>query len=152
MANTRQFLAAILTVLLVSIPVKGFSQQDEALIKYRQNLMKGQAGHLGAMFGIVKGGTGRSTDLPVHARALYELLGMVVPAFEHRTSGGKTRAKPELWNDFTDFKQKAGDAENAADQVLKAVASGDNGSLGKALGAMGEACKACHKKYRAKKK
>jgi len=148
----RKIVTLIAAMLLVSLPVVGFSQSDAAAIKYRRSLMKGQTGHLGAMFGIVKGGVGRATDLAVHARALQELTGMLVPAFEQDTMGGETRAKSEIWDDFNAFKSKAADAEKAATGIVRAVESGNRAVLGKALGGMGKACKGCHKKYREKQK
>jgi len=146
-----RIVAFITSLMLMSLPVVGFSQSDAAAIKYRRAVMKGQAGHLGAMFGIVKGGAGRASDLSAHARALHELTGMIESAFKQDTMGGKTRAKSKIWDDYEAFKAKAAAADKASGGIVQAVQSGDQDAIGKALGAMGKACKACHKKYRKKK-
>ena len=129
-----------------------FAAGDEAVIKYRQSLMKGQSGHLGALFGIVKGGAGSREHMAVHAQALAAVSGMLIVGFEQRTEGGKTRAKPDIWSDWDGFKKAAMDMEKATADVKTAVASGDDEAIGAALGAAGDGCKGCHKKFRAKKK
>jgi cytochrome c556 len=125
---------------------------DEAVIKYRQAIMKGHGAHLGAMFQIVKGGAGKSSDLTAHAHALHEVSKMIPEAFSQRTEGGKTEALVEIWDDASGFKSKASDMEKMAGAVLAAVKAGDKEKIGKALGEAGDGCKACHKEYRKKKK
>ena len=124
---------------------------DEAVIKYRQAVMKGQSAHLGAMFQIVKGGAGNADQLKAHAHGLDELSKMIPSAFSQRTDGGKTEAKSEIWDDAAGFKKVAADMEKAADDLLAAVESGDEAAIGKALGAAGDGCKGCHKTYRVQK-
>lgn len=124
---------------------------DQAVVKYRQAVMKGHGAHLGAMFQIVKGGAGSPEQLAAHAHGLHEVSKMIVPAFAQRTEGGKTEAKPEIWDDADGFKAKAADMEKAAAQVVAAAESGDQAAVGNALVAAGDGCKACHKEYRVKK-
>lgn len=146
---TRALVAGVLVAGVFAGPVQAAG--DEAVMKYRQALMKGQSGHLGAMFQIVKGGAGKRADLAFHAKSLEALSAMSGDAFSQQTSGGKTRAKDEIWSDAAAFSKVVTDMEEAAAGVVAAVTSGDDAAIGKALGAAGEGCKGCHKKFRTKK-
>jgi cytochrome c556 len=65
---------------------------------------------------------------------------------------GKTGAKPEIWQNPQDFVAKAGDFQKAA-QAFGAAAGGSDANAIKARFAdLGDSCKACHDKYRAKMK
>ncbi|NEV61934.1 c-type cytochrome [Thiorhodococcus minor] len=61
----------------------------------------------------------------------------------------KTRVKPELFENMQDVGKLAGDFKTAADNLAEAAAGGDAGAVKTAFGDLGQACKACHKKYRA---
>jgi cytochrome c556 len=61
---------------------------------------------------------------------------------------GKTAAKPEIWQNYTDFSAKMSDFQKAA-QALNRDASGSDVAAIKARFAdLGGTCKACHDKYR----
>ncbi len=134
--------------LLAVVATTGAQGDRDALIKYRQALMKAQSGHLGAMFQIASGKAGQQSDLQAHAHGLAEVSKMLKGAFKTATQGGKTKAKADIWKNWSDFEQKAGSMEQAAADVLAAVKSGDTSAVGAKLGDAGDTCKACHKKYR----
>ena len=68
-----------------------------------------------------------------------------IPAkFETQSSDPKSKAKPELWANFADFKKDAG-ALNAAATALD-VASVETLQAG--ISAVGGVCKDCHTEYR----
>jgi cytochrome c556 len=87
----------------------GLSAQSEPedLIKYRQNLMRAQAGHLGAMVQIINGGAALRSQLPLHARNLHTLTGFLVNVFPEDSDFGETRAREEIWEDFDAFSEAA---------------------------------------------
>lgn len=62
---------------------------------------------------------------------------------------GDTKARPEIWAKFDDFKAKAGGLGTAGENLAAAAKSGDMNKLKAAFGAAGGACKACHDDYRA---
>ena len=66
-------------------------------------------------------------------------------------SGGKTRAKPDIWENADDFSQKIEAFKKSTADFLAAAKSGGAAKAGAKLGAVGDSCKGCHKKYRAKK-
>lgn len=124
---------------------------DEPVIKYRQNIMKSVGGHTGAIAQIVKGESPHKSHLVSHAQALRDLVSMVPDAFDQKTSGGKTRAKPDIWTDASGFREAANDAAAATKAFAEAAASGDDGAVGEKLKAVFDGCKGCHKNYREKK-
>jgi cytochrome c556 len=65
---------------------------------------------------------------------------------------GKTRAKPDIWQNAQDFSSKMHNFQLAARAFDAAARSGDMNAI-KARGAdLGGGCKACHDKYRAEEK
>ena len=62
--------------------------------------------------------------------------------FDHESS-----AKPEIWANMADFKAKAAALKTASAAAMKVA--GDKAALSAALANLGNACKACHQKYKA---
>ena len=141
---------AVLIAAVVGAPlVAGASEEGE--VKYRKAIMKGIAGHAGAIAEIAKGNVGHTGHLQGHAHALVELSQLVPSAFKNNAMGFKTTAKEEVWSDWAGFDSKAGDLERASLAVVEAAKSGPGAVKGK-LGDLFDTCKACHKEYRVKKK
>jgi cytochrome c556 len=61
---------------------------------------------------------------------------------------GKTGAKPEIWQNPEDFTAKLRNFQAAAKTFNAAAASGDLNAIKAHAGDLGQACKACHDKYR----
>lgn len=60
----------------------------------------------------------------------------------------KTRAKPEIWANWSDFEAKVKGLDDAAGALTAAVATNDPAAIQAATKAVGGACKACHELYR----
>jgi len=150
----RTFTKAIVMIgSAVALTVGGalsVSADDKAYIKYRQSAMKAMSGHISGAVAIIKGQVPYKDDLVTHVTGLRDTTKVLPNAFKQKTSGGKTRAKDDIWEDADDFKQKVMALQTAAEDFLAAAKSGPE-AAGAKLGAVGEACKGCHKKYRAKK-
>jgi len=126
--------------------------QDAAkVIKYRQSahfLLGWNIGPIGAM---VKG------DIPFDAEAarlratrLAQIAPMIAEGYPPGSdSGAPTKAKPGIWENMADFKQKAAALVETTGKLEAAAATGDLEQIGPALGAVGNACKACHDQYKA---
>jgi cytochrome c556 len=65
---------------------------------------------------------------------------------------GKTGAKPEIWQDPKDFAAKLSAFQKAAQAFNLASSSSDLTSIHARFTELGQACKACHDKYRAEMK
>ena len=63
---------------------------------------------------------------------------------------GKTGARPEIWQNPRDFSTKLAGFQSAAKSFADAANGNDVAAIKARLGPMGEACKACHDKYRSK--
>ena len=74
----------------------------------------------------------------------------VARAFGPGTDKGKTRAKPEIWENTDDFLEKYGNFKAAAAGLAEAAETGDKGTIAAAFKETGGACKACHDEYKAK--
>lgn len=142
------FMKAALVAVTMGVPL-ALAASDEGDIKYRQAVMKGIAGHAGAISQIAKGNVSHTDALASHANALLELSKMVPAAFKNKTSGDSA-AKPEVWSDRSGFEGKATDLQDGAMAVADAASAGPE-AVGAKLNALFDACKGCHKDYRVKK-
>jgi cytochrome c556 len=61
---------------------------------------------------------------------------------------GKTGAKPEIWQNPQDFASKLRNFQTAAATFNQAAMSGELNLIKAKWGELGQACKACHDKYR----
>ena len=122
----------------------------EHVIKYRQNLMKAVGGHIGNIALLVKGQVDYSDGLATDAQAIVDLLENSGIAFPEGTADGKSRAKPEIWQDRAKFDTALEDSIGKARALAAAAGGGDMAAVGAALGALGKSCGACHKSFRIK--
>jgi cytochrome c556 len=73
--------------------------------------------------------------------------GYWAPGSDNGALGDETRALPALWQEGSKAGEFSGQLAEAAD-ALAAVAGDGQEALGPAVGALGQACNACHKEYR----
>ncbi len=151
----KTFAKAIVTIgsaiALTAGTALSVSADDSNFIKYRQSAMKAMSGHMVGAAAIIKGKVPYKDDLVAHVTALNETTKVLPNAFKQKTSGGKTRAKPEIWENSADVQQKIKNLQMAVADFLSAAKSGGVEAAGGKMKAVGQACGACHKKYRAKK-
>jgi cytochrome c556 len=65
---------------------------------------------------------------------------------------GKTRAKPEIWQNPQDFAAKLSAFQKASQAFHATAAGGDLNAIHASFANLGQSCKACHDKYRAEEK
>lgn len=65
-------------------------------------------------------------------------------------TGHNTKALPEIWSDNAGFQKNAATLGEAAGKFVVAVKANDADGAAAGFKAMGEACGACHRGYRAK--
>lgn len=71
------------------------------------------------------------------------------PAGSGAETGLKTKAKPAIWADAAGFHEAQARLQREADLMTKVVETGDAAAMQKQARALGQACQACHQKYRA---
>jgi cytochrome c556 len=64
--------------------------------------------------------------------------------------GNNTKALPAIWTDTAGFQKDANDMAEAADKLAELAKAGDADGVATQIKAVGEACAACHRTYRAK--
>ena len=105
-------------------------------MKSMSDMMKGKRPYDGEAF------AGYADDLA--KAATLDLM----PGFPEESDSGDTDARPDIWLDFDDFKQKFQDLRKASRSLSETAAGGDKAAMGEALGKTGKACKACHDKFK----
>ncbi|ROR35194.1 c-type cytochrome [Inmirania thermothiophila] len=124
--------------------------QDQ--IDYRQAGMKALGGHMASMAAVVRGKVEHTAHLKVHARALAETATLLLDLFPEGSDLGETNAKPEIWDNWDDFKAKAETLQRESAELARLAEAGDLTAFKQQFGKVGKACKGCHDDYRKEKK
>jgi cytochrome c556 len=119
---------------------------------YRQSLFALLGANFGPMTSMVKGEMhwnqarfiGWTDDL---ARAA-ELD--IMRGFPAGSGIGRTRAKPEIWDNLEDFEAKIADLRKETALMAEVARSSDRKALIKQFQRTGGTCKACHDEYKSK--
>ncbi|MEQ9463223.1 MAG: cytochrome c [Haliea sp.] len=74
----------------------------------------------------------------------------ILRGFPEGSEKGTTRAQPEIWSNMEDFASKFDTLKAEAATLQTTVAGGDRGAIAQQVGAVGQACKACHDEYKSK--
>ena len=118
----------------------------------RVDKMKEIGKNLGAIGKVAKGEMAYSPAIIANAEALVHLSKDVEKLFPEGSGGPDTRAKPEIWQKWSEFVAASQDFEDATPGLVTATKSGDVGQIKAAVGAVGKTCGGCHKPFRAPKK
>ena len=122
-------------------------------IKTRQQGLK----DLGAAFKLVRDQV--KTDSPdtdkikvaaVNVKKVADEIATWFPQGSGPEAGVKTAAKPEIWSNADGFTAARNKFIEQADKFVQAANSGDVNAIGGQTKALGEACGACHDKFRVK--
>ncbi len=132
-------------VLMISSQL--FAQAD--VIEQRQKLMKSNSEAAKA----IKAAAEAKDNATIEAKAK-DIMGnseKIVGLFPKGSTTGKTKAKPEIWEKSEDFREAAKHLGKAAGQLSAAAKSGNDADVSVKVKALGDACGACHKVFRAEK-
>ena len=78
-------------------------------------------------------------------------MGALYPAGSDQGTGfHPTRTKPEFFQNMEEVGKMAGEFRSAANELAKVAADGNQEAIKGAFGKVGETCKSCHDKFRAK--
>lgn len=115
---------------------------------YRQSIMQGFSSHSAAIRTIVAGTAGQPSHLAGHATALQALTAMLADAFPAGSGSEMSRARPEIWENQPEFTARVQAIQTAANALVEATRSGDNGQVGEAMQAVQQNCNGCHMQFR----
>ena len=145
--------AAAIIAVGAAFATTGISPSDAQMndmTKQRSAAMKSMGGNMKKLGGAVAGGDNAAAAAA--AAAINEVASKIPSLFPEGSGTGETRAKPEIWQNFADFRKNANNLESAS---AKVVADANGGSLGSdpkaVVGSIGKNCGACHKAFRAPK-
>ena len=141
----------LLAAFFVSFAPHAMAQKAEDAIKYRQGVFRVIGWNFGSMAAMAKGK--KPYDAAVFARNAEIVAFMSKLPLEGFTPGsetGDTRAKPEIWLDMDDFKAELEKMQQEVAALEKVAKTGNFDASKDQLGEAGQACKACHDKYREK--
>ena len=137
------------TLILGLVMVGGIAFAGDATdptVKARQDLMDSNGGAMKALGGMAKGEIAFDAAAAAAAQAtLVANAADIAAKFKDQATDPASRAKPEIWTNWDDFAAKAGDLGKAA----AALDTASLDTLKAGLGAVGGACGACHKLYKA---
>ena len=120
------------------------------VIKTRQAGQGLLAGDYTAMLAVVAA-KGDIKKLENPAKAMARWIRNFPDQFPPGTDKGEnTRALPAVWSDPAGFQKAAENFAGAADKLAELAKAGDSEQFAAQLKAMGDACAACHRNFRAR--
>ncbi len=153
MRVTRPLLALLATAgLLLSLKAMAHLDDKEPMQSYRQSYFAMVGMNFGPIGAMLKGEMPWDlAKLQMFANDLAALGSMDVSrAFPPGSDKGKTRAKPEIWEEMDHFKEYLEDMQVAVAELQAAANGGDKQAIGAAVQNAGKACKACHDDFKSK--
>ena len=121
---------------------------SEGIIKYRKNVMKTNAGHMGAIMDILKNHLPLKTHVVDHARSINQNSKMILSMFPKGSDFGDTKAKPAIWKNWSKFETASKDFVRESATLAKVAESGDMKAFAKQVRATGKTCGGCHKHFK----
>ena len=142
----------LVTLLGLTFSAAAVADKAEDAIKYRQGIMAAQAWNVGAMGAMVKGEKPYDkAEFAKRAENLAALSKMTLEGFTIQGSDkGKTKAKPELWNQMEKFKGGTEKLAAEAAKLSQVAQGGDLEAIKPQFGETAKVCKACHDNFREK--
>ena len=146
----KQIIKVAALIFLLSFCFFGSSSlaDSKGIIKYRQNVMKSTAGHMGAIVDIFKNDLPLQAHILDHASSIHQNSKMTLAMFPKGTGLGNTKAKPTIWENWSKFESAVQDFERESAKLAKVAESGDMEALAKQVRATGKTCGGCHRNFR----
>lgn len=125
-----------------------FAQAD--LIEKRQKLMKSNSAANKALKAAVAEKDFATVE--IKAKEIMENMEKAPELFPKGSTADKSRAKPDIWEQWDQFTKTANKAKTAAGDLAKAAAAKEEAEVAAKFKALGGTCGECHKPFRAEKK
>lgn len=122
----------------------------DGAFKYRQNVMKALAAHMGAAAAIVKGQVDVKGQLAGHADAIAAIGKGTKDIFPKGSNVADSAALPAVWEKPDDFAKAVAAFEGASAKFASVAAGGDMQAAAAAFADVGKTCGGCHQAYRKK--
>ena len=145
--KTPSRIALALAALLIT-PVAS-ADDNKSIIKHREAIMEGIAGHFSAAYVTLKGMDDFKANRQFHAESLARLAKIAPQTFPKGSGDGKTEALAAVWEKPEAFKEAMDTFITRADEFAIASTQ-DEKSFGAAANALGKSCKGCHDDFKSK--
>ena len=147
----KRVLSLLLVAIFASVAQHAVAQKPEDAIKYRQGVFRVIGWNFGSMAAMAKGKKPYDADeFARNAEIVAFMSKLPLEGFTPGSETGDTKAKPEIWLDMDDFKAKLEKMQQEVTALAKVAKTGNFDASKDQLGEAGQACKACHDKYRNK--
>jgi len=151
MSKSRFSLVVLLSAAL-SLPAIAHIERSEPLQSLRQSYFAIVGMTFGPMGDMVKGDIEwNGEQFAAWASDLAAVSSVTVErGFAPGSDKGKTRARPEIWDNKADFEEKLGNFRMQAAKLAEVAATGDRQAIAGQFRQTGGACKACHDNYKSR--
>jgi len=139
---------ALIAVLAISTTVHAAASAEDA-IKYRKLSMESMAANYGILMMLLFDKVDAKDSAQGHADAVAHAASALDTMFPENSREGDTDSLPAIWKNADAFAKTVSKAQQAANDLQAAVASGDRKATLSAAAAVGKSCKGCHESYRA---
>jgi cytochrome c556 len=152
MTNQKRFIATLAIGAALALPAVAHIEKSEPMQSLRQSYFALIGMNFGPMGDMVKGKIEWNAEqfsklaAEVAAVASYSVERGFMPG----TDMGKTRAKPEIWDNMEDFTEKLEAFRTESAKLAEVAQSGDEDAIKEQFGATGQTCKSCHDEYKSK--
>ena len=143
----RIILKTVSMLLIFYYGTSSFADSN-GIIKYRQNVMKSTAGHMGAIVDILKNGLPLESHVSDHARSILQNSRMTLSMFPKGSGKGRTKSKQSIWENWSEYESAANNFERESAKLAEVAESGDMEALAKQVRATGKTCSGCHRNFR----
>lgn len=122
------------------------------ILSYRQSLFAMLGGNFGPMSSMIKGEMPwNDAQFQAFAKDLATASKLdFLRAFPPGSEGGRSRAKPGIWNNMDDFKEKMMNMREQSQKLAEVAATADKRAILQQFQKTGGTCKACHDEYKSK--
>jgi cytochrome c556 len=147
MLRGKFFIATVIVFMALLVSSQVFAQAD--LIEKRQAAMKANSADAKAIKAALE-----SKDYAIIETKAKDIMGTAekIPSlFPKGSTQGKTKATAAIWEKSDEFSRDAKNLSKAAGELVAAAKAKDDAEVGVKVKALGEACGACHKAFRAEK-
>jgi cytochrome c556 len=147
-----QRIAILAALALATAATAVAAMKPEIVIGYRQSAMTMIGWNFGPMAAMAKGKIPfDAKEFAKHADRIAFLTPQVLEGFAKGSdTGADTAAKPDVWTHFDDFQSKLNDLIDASKALSDVAKTGDQARMTAQFKKLGDACKACHDKYKKK--
>jgi cytochrome c556 len=141
-----QIFIAVCATIVVCLVATGFGTANADIIADRKAGFKGNADSMKAIAAAI--GSGDYQTVINRAEGIASWANTIPSYFPEGSDSGDTKARAEIWFEFDAFKAKAKANETAAQTLVTAAKSGDQGAMMAGLKNLGASCKSCHSNFK----